>query len=309
MHLGIYLNNKVIAILPLEIKKILFANTLQWIGTGYSDYCNPILSKNFNLDYNKTDFVKVWREILHDLKKEVDLVFFNNQLNHIDNSINPFVDSLKSKNFSKIYFIELNNDFEEYKNGIKKKDKKHSYEIHRTLIKLEKLKQRVKNVVLEVKNSFEEDLNFNLIIEQKKNQLLKKKIKHKLNNQFIEIFENLIKLKMTKFLLVSLKTEDKSLAKCFCFIYKNIFYYYIPLMSCSHFEKFKPGKILIIELIKWCIKNNIKKFDFGLGSEKYKKYFSNKEFLLHRHLNYLSLRGLFVYLLISIFFKIKKLWL
>ena len=34
-----------------------------------------------------------------------------------------------------------------------KKDKKHSYEIHRTLIKLEKLKQRVKNVVLEVKNS------------------------------------------------------------------------------------------------------------------------------------------------------------
>ena len=54
----IYLNNKVIAILPLEIK-ILFANTLQWIGTGYSDYCNPILSKYFNLDYNKTDFVKV----------------------------------------------------------------------------------------------------------------------------------------------------------------------------------------------------------------------------------------------------------
>ena len=94
---------------------------MQWIGTGYSDYCNPILSKNFNLDYNKTDFVKVWREILHDLKKEVDLVFFNNQLNHIDNSINPFVDSLKSKNFSKIYFIELNNDFEEYKNGIKKR--------------------------------------------------------------------------------------------------------------------------------------------------------------------------------------------
>ena len=102
----IYLNNKVIAILPLEIKKILFVNMLQWIGADYSDYCNPILSKNFDTDYNKADFKKVWREILDDLKNEVDLVFFNNQLNLINNSINPFVDDLKLQ-ISKIYFIEL----------------------------------------------------------------------------------------------------------------------------------------------------------------------------------------------------------
>ena len=50
--------------------------------------------------------------------------------------------------------------------------------------------------------------------------------------------------------------------------------------------------------------------EWGLGSEKYKKYFSNTEFLLHRHLNYLSIReGLVSYFLMSIFFKIKKLWL
>ncbi len=305
----IYLNSKVVAILPLEIKKFFFVNMLQWIGTDYSDYCNPILSKNFEADYIKIDFKKVWKEILDDLKNEVDLVFFNNQLNYINETINPFVKNLKTTNFSKIYFIELKNNFENYKNDIKEKDKKHAYEIHRTLIKFEKLKQHSKNTILEVKNSYEEVLNLKQVIEEKKDQLLKKKVGNKLNNHFVEIFENLIKFKKTKFLLASLKTEETILAKCFCFIYKGVFYYYIPLISSNNFEKFKPGKILITELIKWCIKNDIKKFDFGLGKEKYKKYFSNKEFLLHRHLNFLSIKGFFAYFLISIFLKIKKLWL
>ena len=31
---------------PFEIKKYFFIKVLQWIGTEYSDYCNPILSKS-----------------------------------------------------------------------------------------------------------------------------------------------------------------------------------------------------------------------------------------------------------------------
>ena len=44
---------KVIAILPLEIKKYFIFNVLQWIGTNYSDYCNPLFSKNFENNLNK----------------------------------------------------------------------------------------------------------------------------------------------------------------------------------------------------------------------------------------------------------------
>ena len=69
------------------------------------------------------------------------------------------------------------------------------------------------------------------------------------------------------------------MSRCFGFLYANTFYYYIPTVLPNSFNNYKPGKILIIQLIEWCIKNNIKKFDFGLGNEKYKKYFSNKEFL------------------------------
>ena len=74
-----------------------------------------------------------------------------------------------------------------------------------------------------------------------------------------------------------LKINDKVVSRCFGIIFKEVFYYHIPTIYLSEFDRFKPGKILIIEIIKWCINNNIKRFDFGLGNEKYKKYFSNKE--------------------------------
>ena len=103
--------------------------------------------------------------------------------------------------------------------------------------------------------------------------------------------------------------EKNALSRCFGFVYANTFYYYIPIVLPNSFNNYKPGKILIIQLIEWCIKNNIKKFDFGLGSEKYKKYFSNKEISLHRYIYSCSFKGSVAHILLIILLKIKKLWL
>ena len=301
----IYENNKILTILPLEIKKYLFINVLQWIGTECADYCNPILSKNFDSVYDKDDFSNTWKKILKEIGK-IDLIFFNNQLAVINNSINPFVDCFKTSLFSKIYNIELNGGFDNYKDDIKKKDKKHSYEVHRTLIKLDKLNQLSK-VSMNIISSLQDILDFKDIIEEKRNQLQEKNIYNKLDDNFIALFKHLIELKKTNFFLLSLKFKNQNISKCFGFVYKNTFYYYIPTISSKSFDSFKPGKILIIEIIKWCIANNIKKLDFGLGSEKYKKYFSNKEISLHRYLSFFTFKGSIVYLLILIILRIKKL--
>ena len=130
-----------------------------------------------------------------------------------------------------------------------------------------------------------------------------------MDHNFIRVFKNLIQLKKLKFCVISLNLEEKTLAKCFGFVFDNTFYYYIPVVLSNSFANYKPGKILIIQLIEWCIKNNITKFDFGLGSEKYKKYFSNREISLHRYLKSFSFKGSIVYFLMLIIFRIKKLWL
>ena len=301
----IYSNNEILTILPLEIKKYFFINVLQWIGTEYGDYCNPILSNKFDSTYDKNIFFNTWLKILKEIGK-IDQIFFNNQLATINNTINPFVDCFKTSLFSKIYNAEFKGEFEDYKKDVKKIDKKHFYEVHRTLLKLDKLNQLSK-VSMNVKDSFHDTLDFRNIIKEKRNQLQKKNIYNKLDNGFVELFEHLIDLKKINFYILSLKLKNQDISKCFGFVYKNTFYYYIPTISSNSFDNFKPGKILITQIIKWCIANKIKKLDFGLGSEKYKKYFSNKKIYLHRYLSFLSFKGFIAYLLISIVFRIKRL--
>ena len=305
----IYHNKTILAILPFEIKRYFFIRALQWIGTECSDYCNPILSKNFKSNLNKKYFLDVWNEILNEIKNELDIVFLNNQLANINNQANPFVEFFQTTTFSTIYTINLQNDFNDYLKNIKIINKKHAYEIHRTLIKYEKLKKLSKNLKIDIQESNQTFLDFKKIVKEKKNQLGKKNIYNKLDDDFTRIFENLIKSKKIKFCLISLIAENKSLSRCFGIIYDKTFYYYIPTILPNPFEKFKPGKILILQIIQWCIKNNISKFDFGLGSEKYKKYFSNKEISLHRYVKFYTLKGFLAYSWISFILKIKKLWL
>ena len=305
----IYHDNLILTILPLEIKKYFFIKVLQWIGTKYSDYCNPILSKSLQSKINKKYFLVTWDLILNDIKNDFDLVFLNNQLALINDQPNPFVDYFKTFKFSTVYNISFDGDFNDYREKIKIKNKNHAYEIHRTMIKYEKLKETSKNLKIVIQDSDHDLIDFNKIAEEKKGQLKKKKINNKLDYNFIRSFKNLIQLKKIKFYVISLNIENKPLSRCFGFVFNDTFYYYIPIVLPTSFGNYKPGKILIIQLIKWCIKNNIKRFDFGLGGEKYKKYFSNKEISLHRYFEAFSLKGSIIYFLMLLIFKIKKLWL
>jgi CelD/BcsL family acetyltransferase involved in cellulose biosynthesis len=48
------------------------------------------------------------------------------------------------------------------------------------------------------------------------------------------------------------------------------------------FEKYSPGKSLILPMAKWITEKHLTKFDFGDGNEKYKYLFINKEQVLNR---------------------------
>ena len=229
----------------------------------------------------------------------------NNQLSKIDNAINPFINFLNTSKFSTVYQIILNKTFSNYKEEIKKKDKRHHYELHRTLIKKENLEKKYK-ISFKVFDSDNHRLDLEKLINIKKHILIKKGLKNNFNQSFIEIFKNLVNGKKIKFLIMNLNIDQNDVAKCFGFVFKNTFYYHIPILSLEKFNKFKPGKILITQIINWCIENNIEKFDFGLGAEKYKKYFSNKEVSLHRYIKGYSKKGLIFYPFLKLYFNLKK---
>ena len=54
--ISIFYDRKIIAILPLEIKRYFIFKILQWIGTERSDVCNPILINDFYSYFKNNDF-------------------------------------------------------------------------------------------------------------------------------------------------------------------------------------------------------------------------------------------------------------
>ncbi len=297
-------NEKLIAILPLEIKKYFFFKVLQWIGTHRSDLCNPILIKNFDNFVDKKNFKLLWNDILESIG-DYDLIFLNNQIEKIGESFNPFTQHLESVKFSKIYQILLPDNFEEYLEDQKHKDKKKYYEIHRTLLKAEKLKKNF-NVSFHVEKFPENKVNFREIIKNKIKQLNSKKIRNNLDENFIKLFDYLIKNNNSKFLLIDLNVENKNISSCFGILLNDVFYYYIPMIVSNDYNNYKPGKILILNIIDWCIKNKVKIFDFGLGDEKYKENFSNQSLALYRFTKHKSFLGKILLIVIKTIFFYKN---
>ena len=72
------------------------------------------------------------------------------------------------------------------------------------------------------------------------------------------------------------------------------------------YNNFKPGKILTLQIIEWCFKNNIKCFDFGLGDEKYKENFSNYSIPIHRYIFGKNFLGKILISILKIIFYKKK---
>ena len=103
------------------------------------------------------------------------------------------------------------------------------------------------DVSFDIKKLPNEKISFRQIIENKKNQLKSKGIKHNLDEKFINVFTNLInkKKKDTKYFITSLKVENEDISSCFGIIFDKTFYYYIPFIQSNNYNKFKPGKILI----------------------------------------------------------------
>ena len=282
-----------IALFPFCIKEYFFLKILQFIGSKYSDYCNPLIDPEFSKNSNEKIFKDLWKDILKNSNK-IDFIFLNNQLKSVTN---PLINYFKSNKFSKIFRINLNENFSTYKNDILKINKNYHYEIHRTLLKKEKLEKNY-DLKFEVKNLDETDLKLDKLIEIKINTFSQKNLNVNLDKNFSRIFVNLNN-KNKFFFISTLKINNEIVAACFSINFNGVFYYFIPVVLSKKFEKYKIGKILILNLIDWSFKKKIKTFDFGLGAEKYKKHLSNSTLDLFRYYHYKNFKGFILYLILK----------
>ena len=284
-------DNDILFILPMCVNKFLNVKILTWSGFPFSDYNSPLIKKDLNI--NEDDFYQIWKLILSN-KELFNCVNLTNQPEFINNTHNPFFKYLNTVTTTNYFGISLNKI--DHINDLVKKSVKSDLRYQ-------------KNRLNKIGN-----LSFNLA---KKQSDIKKIVRFILMNKSmqyqrtdgwnlfdINVYKKIfikfnLKLKSNLYLSY-LSLNDTIIAAHSGYIYNNRCYYLFPTYD-TNFKKFSPGKILLSELVYDCKNNNLNYFDLTIGSEGYKKKWSNSIMKSCSTLKSTKFNG-FVYIL---FIKVK----
>ena len=285
--------SKVICIFPFEIVEKFKLKILKWVGDNQSDYCSPILSKDYSFDKEKFNYL--FQEVLKVIKN-IDIVYLIKQPENIYGLKNPFVLFLNNHLDSKTYYILLPKKWEDYNNQILKKN------FHIQNLRKKKSLKKIGNLKFKILNNKEEKIKIlDKVFIQKNIRLTAKGTKDILKQHDLNFYKEFERknLKNLKTQLSYLALDNEIMSIHWGIIYKKRFYYLLPSIKDSKFNKYSPGRLLVSLLIRWSISKKLEVFDFTLGEESYKKSWSNKDSYLYNYVKLNTLKGLYLFPLIK----------
>lgn len=290
-YVSVYHNEVLALILPLciEINKFNI-KILKFIGDPYNDICFPVIKKNYKFDFK--NFNLSFEGFLKKNNNKFDLIYLKNLLNHNNFCENPLLQNNRIFISDINYYIQLK-DWQTYLNEI-------GFGKNNEVNKKIKILKKKGELKYEFDNNSKKEEILNFIIHHKNKQFNKKKKKNifyfQKNKKYIE---NLKEFETAKFSHLSLNNEI--ISAHVGYLHNRNFYHIMPTHNIDY-NKFSPGTILLSSMIKSCCdEKEIKKFDFTIGSEIYKKKWSNNKSILYSYLYYTSFKG-FVY---NLFLKLK----
>jgi CelD/BcsL family acetyltransferase involved in cellulose biosynthesis len=95
------------------------------------------------------------------------------------------------------------------------------------------------------------------------------------DNRYKEFYAELVKSCAERVVLSIMFCDDDIVAMHYGFMYRGLFYYYTPAFNESYL-RYRPGQLMVVELIRFAVEKSCKVFDMTVGAENYKKRFTNR---------------------------------
>ena len=291
-----------ILLFPLGVEKKYNLRTLIWLGGDQADYTAPIINKRFNI--KNYSIKNIWKKIINEISN-IDHFLFKNQIINIDNFSNPLFEILDyHQSGSSTQALILPSWIQYYESMTGSKTRQTDRRKHKKLSQTGTVefviaddiptKNKIIEVMIEQKVQRYSDTNvWNMFSKKEYINFYKNHITADVNNNFQTHFSGL-------------KIDDNFIATHFGIIDNNTFYYLMPGQDTNVFAKYSPGRLLLLELLKWSFENNIKTFDFTGGNEFYKQQWNNQTFSIYEINGQLTLSGKIYYFLLKIIIKIKR---
>lgn len=268
-------NGKVAAIIPFYMRKHYGFKILQLIGDNFADYVH------FLSLIDADQLSEALAMYLID-NRDWDCSFLNGVV--CGSMTDRVLKILTDKGFVKYQYklvkapkLRMSSGWEKFYENLGKKTRKDTeYNLRRlakigelsmTSISGNKIKPNLDTFFKMHKKRWQE-ADSNSIFNNADNRKFFEEIAEKFDKQGRLAFSNLM-------------IDQEVLAMHFGFKYNKQFYYYIPAYNIAY-SQFSVGRILTLELIKQCYRENYESFDFMAGDEKYKYRFSNEETELKR---------------------------
>jgi CelD/BcsL family acetyltransferase involved in cellulose biosynthesis len=279
---------------PLVLRKKINVLILEFIGGSQTDYQGPIVHREWIKDLTKIR--EAWNYTLQKLP-QYDVRHFMKIPEKIEGLCNPLLSIWDTKFLLNSYSAALPSNFVTFEKRLS------------TKLKADTRRQRKRlSGYGEIKFSVIQDNDLwmpamDAMIAQKRDRYLSTGVLDMLKHTSICTFYRDSRLQLSNKVIPHLSTltlNNEIIATHWGVIYQNRFYFLMPTYLSGRWSSYSPGRILLEELIKWCINYKINIFDFTIGGEDYKKDWCDSESNLFETIEAVRFKGYFYFFYIHL---------
>nr|WP_294507263.1 GNAT family N-acetyltransferase [uncultured Rhodopila sp.] len=260
-------------LIPLGIRRMHGCRVLVFLGGEESDYKAPLIDRRFAAACRIADFAELWAAILRRLPA-LDIVWFSGMPATIEGAPNPFVTLHGAEPAGYAYAATpLPDTFEAYRQA-------HRSALFRKAARFYRNGAEGSPVRLERVADPAEMLDiFDLTLAWKR-----QRFGNDFMNPAVERFYRRIlqscPAAVTPF-VARLWIEDTIVATEVGMVQGNRFYGLLTAYESGPWARLSPGRLLMAEIVRWCIAEGLETFDLTCGDEEYKKDFTDTRTALH----------------------------
>ncbi|MBI3773307.1 MAG: GNAT family N-acetyltransferase [Gammaproteobacteria bacterium] len=275
-------------IFPLGVRSSFGSRVLEFLGGAQSDYQGPLIHDEWLVDIPKIRFA--WTLVCkylprHDVRHFIKLPKLWCSID------NPMLEiwGVRFQDYS--YSAILPASVGEFQAKQRKKFRADSSRQRKRLSE----QGDVKFEVLDAGQCGSWDKSIDIMIEQKRQRCRSMGVPDLFADDAVqEFYRELSKMGNSTGLVhfSVLRSSEEIAATHWGAIFRDRFYYLMPTITNGKLGVYSPGRLLLENLVEWCINNNIKVFDFTIGGEEYKRDWCNSEMPLFEHLRVVTPLGL-----------------
>lgn len=273
-------------ILPLGINVFFGSRVLRFLGGDQGDYLGPVLHNDWVTDVSSIE--SAWN-MVEKAFPEHDVRHFIKMPSLWRFADNPMLKIWQSTFQDYAYSSKLPATIDEFRSMLKPKLRSDNNRQRKRLAE----KGMVEFEVIEAGDTW--PIAMDAMIEQKRRRYIETGVPDILSDSAVQKFYRDIPRQFSdggKIHLSVLKLDGQILATHWGAVHRERFYFLMPTYVESVWARYSPGRLLLENLMEWCIQNDLKVFDFTIGGEEYKKNWCDEELQLLEHLRLATVRGI-----------------